>query len=183
MEASKFNAQDTSPELQHNFCGLWNQIVKDVRDHNDRYMAYLISWDRFATCTWLCIKTPIQPQHSSPLRLATGIPFYGSPPRIQCAKSQAIVPTRHLSSTTTMPQPPSLLTTLLSSLPLPLQTRLPRRHMPHFLSMNPSNMYVRSTTKYLRLFPHNTSARRRLKVPSFLPPHRVRPLLVRYAEA
>ncbi|KAN0139098.1 hypothetical protein V8E53_003100 [Lactarius tabidus] len=42
MEASKFNAQDTSPELQHNFCGLWNQIVNQVQHGDDRYMAYLI---------------------------------------------------------------------------------------------------------------------------------------------
>jgi hypothetical protein len=29
--ASKFNAQDTSPELQHEFCALWNQMVRDAQ--------------------------------------------------------------------------------------------------------------------------------------------------------
>ena len=29
--ASKFNVQDTSPELQHEFCALWNEIVQDAR--------------------------------------------------------------------------------------------------------------------------------------------------------
>ncbi len=29
--ASKFNAQDTSPELRHEFCSLWNQIVLEVQ--------------------------------------------------------------------------------------------------------------------------------------------------------
>ncbi|KAN0140464.1 hypothetical protein V8E53_001673, partial [Lactarius tabidus] len=38
--ASKFNAQDTSPELQHKFCGLWNQIVNEVQDGNDRRMSF-----------------------------------------------------------------------------------------------------------------------------------------------
>jgi hypothetical protein len=42
MEASKFNAQDTSPELQHNFCGLWNQIVNQVQHRDDRLMAFWI---------------------------------------------------------------------------------------------------------------------------------------------
>ena len=28
-EASKFNVQDTSPELQHEFCALWNQMIRD----------------------------------------------------------------------------------------------------------------------------------------------------------
>jgi hypothetical protein len=40
--ASKFNALDTSPELQHEFCALWNQIVREVRDGGDRQMAPLI---------------------------------------------------------------------------------------------------------------------------------------------
>ena len=32
-EASKLNVQDTSPELQHNFCALWNQIVLQVQNN------------------------------------------------------------------------------------------------------------------------------------------------------
>jgi hypothetical protein len=40
--ASNFNAQDTSPELQHEFCALWNQIVRKAQDGNDQRMAYHI---------------------------------------------------------------------------------------------------------------------------------------------
>jgi hypothetical protein len=38
-KASKFNAQDTLPELQHEFCALWNQIVRKVQHRDDRAMA------------------------------------------------------------------------------------------------------------------------------------------------
>ncbi|KAN0140486.1 hypothetical protein V8E53_001695 [Lactarius tabidus] len=41
MESSKFNAQDTSPELQHEFCVLWNQIINQAQHGDDRRMA---SW-------------------------------------------------------------------------------------------------------------------------------------------
>ena len=41
-EASKFNVKDTSPELQHKFCALWNKIVNKVQGSNDRQMAGLI---------------------------------------------------------------------------------------------------------------------------------------------
>jgi hypothetical protein len=41
-KASKFNAQDTSPELQHDFCALWNQIVHGAQGSDDEDMAYLI---------------------------------------------------------------------------------------------------------------------------------------------
>ena len=37
-KASKFDIKDTSLELQHEFCALWNQIVNDVQDSAD--------WDR-----------------------------------------------------------------------------------------------------------------------------------------
>ena len=40
--ASHFDAKDTSSELQHKFCALWNQIVNEVQDGNDRRMAELI---------------------------------------------------------------------------------------------------------------------------------------------
>jgi hypothetical protein len=41
---STFNAQDTSPKLQHDFCGLWNQIVRQVQDSNSHAMAsYLLA--------------------------------------------------------------------------------------------------------------------------------------------
>jgi len=37
---SQFNVQDTSPELQHDFCALWNQIVLKVQNDNDLRMAF-----------------------------------------------------------------------------------------------------------------------------------------------
>ncbi|KAH9055570.1 hypothetical protein EDB87DRAFT_1688000 [Lactarius vividus] len=40
--ASEFNVQDTSPELQHEFCALWNQIVLHVQNHDDMFMASYI---------------------------------------------------------------------------------------------------------------------------------------------
>ena len=38
VKASNFNVQDTSPELQHDFCALWNEIILDESD--PAYMAY-----------------------------------------------------------------------------------------------------------------------------------------------
>ena len=38
--ASQFNVQDTSPELQHKFCALWNHIVCKVHDDNDWIMTF-----------------------------------------------------------------------------------------------------------------------------------------------
>jgi hypothetical protein len=40
--ASKFKAQDTLPELRHDFCELWNQIVREVQNKDDQTMAYYI---------------------------------------------------------------------------------------------------------------------------------------------
>ncbi|KAF8257256.1 hypothetical protein EI94DRAFT_1759542 [Lactarius quietus] len=37
--ASKFNVLDTSPELQHEFCALWNQIVRKVQKVSARIMT------------------------------------------------------------------------------------------------------------------------------------------------
>jgi hypothetical protein len=39
-KASKFNARDTSPELQHEFCALWNQIVHETQDGEDSGLAF-----------------------------------------------------------------------------------------------------------------------------------------------
>ena len=41
-EASKFDAKDTSSELQHEFCALWNQIVNEAQGSNDTEMAEYI---------------------------------------------------------------------------------------------------------------------------------------------
>ena len=40
--ASNFDVRDTSPELQHEFCALWNQIINEVQGGNDRWMAIYI---------------------------------------------------------------------------------------------------------------------------------------------
>ena len=37
--ASKFEVQDTLPELQNEFCALWNQIVRKVQNDNNKLMA------------------------------------------------------------------------------------------------------------------------------------------------
>ena len=39
VEGSKFNAQDTSPDLQHEFCTLWNQIVLKAQNDDDLTVA------------------------------------------------------------------------------------------------------------------------------------------------
>jgi hypothetical protein len=39
--ASIFDAKDTSQELQHAFCALWNQIVSEVQEGHDQRMAFL----------------------------------------------------------------------------------------------------------------------------------------------
>ena len=41
-EASRFDAKDTSSELQHEFCALWNQSVNEAHDSNDMYMVIYI---------------------------------------------------------------------------------------------------------------------------------------------
>ena len=40
--ASNFSVKDTSPELQHKFCTLWNQIVNKAQVSGDRGMAHCI---------------------------------------------------------------------------------------------------------------------------------------------
>ncbi|KAF8261753.1 hypothetical protein EI94DRAFT_1745273 [Lactarius quietus] len=40
LPASKFNVLDTSHELQHEFCALWNQIVLKVQEDDDFDMAF-----------------------------------------------------------------------------------------------------------------------------------------------
>ncbi|KAH8991002.1 hypothetical protein EDB92DRAFT_705800 [Lactarius akahatsu] len=40
--ASKFNVRDTLPELQHEFCDLWNQIILKAQNDSDQWMAFQI---------------------------------------------------------------------------------------------------------------------------------------------
>ena len=40
--ASRFDAKDTLPELQHEFCVIWNQIVRQVQKDGDQIMAFRI---------------------------------------------------------------------------------------------------------------------------------------------
>ena len=42
LEASKFDVQDTSPELQREFCALWHQIVRIVQNHDNYPMAFRV---------------------------------------------------------------------------------------------------------------------------------------------
>ena len=42
LAASTFNVEDTLPELQREFCALWNQIVRKARSDNNRMMTYFI---------------------------------------------------------------------------------------------------------------------------------------------
>jgi hypothetical protein len=37
--AARFKASDSSPELQHEFCALWNEIVRDAQNNGDDFMA------------------------------------------------------------------------------------------------------------------------------------------------
>ena len=45
-EASKFNVQDTSPELQHEFCALWNEIVLKARTGDRRIAGSILRYIR-----------------------------------------------------------------------------------------------------------------------------------------
>ena len=40
--ASEFDVEDTSPELQHQFCALWNQVVRKAQDNHDQDMAFFL---------------------------------------------------------------------------------------------------------------------------------------------
>ena len=39
---SNYNVQDTLPELQHDFCGLWNEIVRQRRDREHRLLSNVL---------------------------------------------------------------------------------------------------------------------------------------------
>ena len=39
---SYYNVQDTPPELQHDFCGLWNEIVLQRRDRDHFLLSYIL---------------------------------------------------------------------------------------------------------------------------------------------
>ena len=41
IRASNFDANHTSPKLQHEFCALWNQIVREAQD-NEKWLAFYI---------------------------------------------------------------------------------------------------------------------------------------------
>ena len=44
--ASKFNVRDSSPELQHEFCALWNQVVLKAQNGEWRMAAYILRQTR-----------------------------------------------------------------------------------------------------------------------------------------
>ncbi|KAF8260895.1 hypothetical protein EI94DRAFT_1811109 [Lactarius quietus] len=70
--ASKFNSLDTSPELQHDFCDLWNQIVRKVQE--DTIAFGVLPW-KIRNFSLLYTKAPILPQHISPPLLAITMTF------------------------------------------------------------------------------------------------------------
>ena len=73
---SKFNAKDTSSELQHEFCALWNQIVREAQDGDDWEMAYCILRP---TCNvYLSLH---QDTDSAPTRFSASINSYHNIPR------------------------------------------------------------------------------------------------------
>ena len=41
--ASNFDAHDTSPKLQHEFCALWNQIVREAQDNDHRLAVCILA--------------------------------------------------------------------------------------------------------------------------------------------
>ena len=85
--ATKFNVQATSPELQHRFCALWNQIVSDVQVRNDSEMAFQIlglnrnvylalHQDTDSTPTRFCVSTD---DNDDILKDPTSYPFCNFP--------------------------------------------------------------------------------------------------------
>ena len=40
--ASKFSIRDASSELQHEFCGVWNEIVLKLLNENNLWVAWYI---------------------------------------------------------------------------------------------------------------------------------------------
>ena len=154
--ASKFEVQDTLPELQNEFCALWNQIVCKVQNDNNKLMASR-TLDRFATCTLPYTNIPIVPQHNSLLPLVMAMTFSGSHPPIRCATSLAITQTHQLTYTTIIPPrplcaPPCMtMTTPHLSLPSFPVVQIQRLHqlIPHFVLMKALQMSRCSTRAYL----------------------------------
>ncbi|KAH8987027.1 hypothetical protein EDB92DRAFT_1877383 [Lactarius akahatsu] len=129
---------------------------------------HLLSSDRFAIFTYLCIKIPILPQHGSPPPRAIGMTLWISHPRIQCAQSLAtltsLAPSLLALSCMIMPH---------WSLPFPVPLCLPCLCLPHFVSSKASRIHNRSTTS-------NPLINHLSKVSAFLFPHQLRPPLAQY---
>ncbi|KAH9055478.1 hypothetical protein EDB87DRAFT_1308654 [Lactarius vividus] len=107
---STFKIQDTTLELQHEFCTLWNQIVLKAQTDDDRWIAWYVL--RPIRHVYTALHGDIDStQHDYPSPFAITTRFCGGHLRIHCATSLAIIRTRHLSPT--MPQkPPKHLLTL-----------------------------------------------------------------------
>ncbi|KAF8270904.1 hypothetical protein EI94DRAFT_644476 [Lactarius quietus] len=75
--ASKFNIQDTSPELRHNFCLLWNEVVLEAQNTGSTLISQNIL-NPFAIFTSLYTRILAPPRRASPPPLAKTIVFCGS---------------------------------------------------------------------------------------------------------
>ena len=128
-EFSKFNVQDTSPELQHEFCALWNEIARDPDARIEHQKFQGMSSGQFATHPFPYTKIPTRPQHYShrPPAIMASICFRC--PHIQCATSLAIIPTG---------LPPQSLLPFSRTMMLRPPLRLPFPYLHHSMPTKPS---------------------------------------------
>ena len=120
--ASKFDVLDTSPELQHEFCALWNQVTRGAGDMASWYILRPI---RNVYLT-LHLHTDCAP---TPFSASTSDEdlILGSHHHIPCATSRAIIQTRLLTFTTSLPLEPFLVLSFMITLHWSLLS-LPMRH-------------------------------------------------------
>ena len=148
--ASNLDVKDTSPELQHEFCALWNQIVNETQEGDDHDMADPIL-GRIRN-VFLALHQDIDPNEAY---------IRWQPSSYQVCKAPDH---RFVDVLMTLARANPHIA-FVPSLPGPDPPPCP--HMPHFFSMKPSLMRCRSTTKYLTKVPHGPSIRQRLKVAAF----------------
>ena len=73
--ASRLNVRNTSPELQHEFCVLWNEVVHQAKENNSSLIPeYILR--RIRNIYIALHKKPMQPPRDSPPLPATMIVFY-----------------------------------------------------------------------------------------------------------
>jgi hypothetical protein len=117
--ASKFNVQDTSPELQHEFCALWNQIVRKAQNDDD--LSQNLPWSTLHPIRGIYIKLH-QGTDSAPARFCTTYDSNGLPQEDPSLYPVCNVPSHILdeSTPTTFPRTVQHYGDGLSTAPLPL---------------------------------------------------------------